>query len=157
MLLITPASFMQLLFAAEDPQMPFYFIMPWRILRMVGFILSVFLPGFYITLLSFHQDQIPFPSLATVANTRLGLPIPTGFEMLIILFLLSLCEKPACRCLLPSRQPLRLYPVSLSATPIRGGFFSPTLTVIGALSFVAGSTHSNQDFVVTQTILRFLS
>ena len=57
---------------------------------MVGFLISIFLPGFYITLLAFHQDQIPFPLLATVANTRLGLPIPNGFEMLIILFLLSL-------------------------------------------------------------------
>ncbi|MGV2805794.1 spore germination protein, partial [Clostridium perfringens] len=27
--LIAPASFMQLLFAAEDPQMPFYFVIPW--------------------------------------------------------------------------------------------------------------------------------
>jgi hypothetical protein len=29
------------------------------------------------------------------------------------------------------------------------------MTVVAALAFVAGSTHSNQDFVVSQTILRF--
>ncbi|AYB43626.1 spore germination protein [Paenibacillus lautus] len=155
-LLIAPASFMQLLFAAEDPQMPFYFVMPWRILRMVGFLISIFLPGFYITLLSFHQDQIPFPLLATVANTRLGLPIPTGFEMLIILFLLSLLREAGMQMPSPIASTITVVSgIIIGDAAIRGGFFSPTMTVIGALSFVAGSTHSNQDFVVSQTIFRF--
>ena len=116
MLLITPASFMQLLFAAEDPQMPFYFIMPWRILRMVGFILSVFLPGFYITLLSFHQDQIPFRCWQPWQTPGSGFLFQQGLRCSSSCFCSACCEKPACRCLLPSRQPLRLYPVSLSAT-----------------------------------------
>ncbi|MFE0554503.1 spore germination protein [Paenibacillus sp. NPDC058910] len=155
--LIAPASFMQLLFAAEDPQMPFYFVIPWRILRLVGFLISVFLPGFYITLLSFHQDQIPFPLLATVANTRLGLPIPTGFEMLIILFLLTLLREAGMQMPSPIASTITVVSgIIIGDAAIRGGFFSPTMTVIGALAFVAGSTHSNQDFVVTQTIFRFL-
>lgn len=155
-ILIAPASFMQLLFAAEDPQMPFYFVMPWRILRMVGFLISIFLPGFYITLLSFHQDQIPFPLLATVANTRLGLPIPTAFEMLIILFLLSLLREAGMQMPSPIASTITVVSgIIIGDAAIRGGFFSPTMTVVAALSFVAGSTHSNQDFVVTQTILRF--
>lgn len=155
-ILIAPASFMQLLFAAEDPQMPFYFVIPWRILRLVGFLISIFLPGFYITLLSFHQDQIPFPLLATVANTRLGLPIPTGFEMLIILFLLSLLREAGMQMPSPIASTITVVSgIIIGDAAIRGGFFSPTMTVIGALAFVAGSTHSNQDFVVTQTIFRF--
>ncbi|GAA0837016.1 spore germination protein [Bifidobacterium pullorum subsp. gallinarum] len=154
--LIAPASFMQLLFAAEDPQMPFYFVFPWRILRLVGFLMSILLPGFYITLMSFHQDQIPFPLLATVANTRLGLPIPTGIEMLVILFLLTLLREAGMQMPSPIASTITVVSgIIIGDAAIRGGFFSPTMTVVGALAFVAGSTHSNQDFVVTQTILRF--
>lgn len=154
--LIAPASFMQLLFAAEDPQMPFYFVFPWRILRLIGFLISILLPGFYITLVSFHQDQIPFPLLATVANTRLGMPIPTGIEMLVILFLLTLLREAGMQMPSPIASTITVVSgIIIGDAAIRGGFFSPTMTVIGALSFVAGSTHSNQDFVVTQTILRF--
>lgn len=154
--LIAPASFMQLLFAAEDPQMPFYFVFPWRILRLIGFLISILLPGFYISLVSFHQDQIPFPLLATVANTRLGMPIPTGIEMLVILFLLTLLREAGMQMPSPIASTITVVSgIIIGDAAIRGGFFSPTMTVIGALSFVAGSTHSNQDFVVTQTILRF--
>lgn len=155
-ILIAPASFMQLLFAAEDPQMPFYFVMPWRILRLVGFLISVLLPGFYITLMSFHQDQIPFPLLATIANTRLGMPIPTGIEMLVILFLLTLLREAGMQMPSPIASTITVVSgIIIGDAAIRGGFFSPTMTVVAALAFVAGSTHSNQDFVVSQTILRF--
>ncbi|MGG4341509.1 spore germination protein [Paenibacillus lautus] len=155
-ILIAPASFMQLLFAAEDPQMPFYFVMPWRILRLVGFLISILLPGFYITLMSFHQDQIPFPLLATIANTRLGMPIPTGIEMLVILFLLTLLREAGMQMPSPIASTITVVSgIIIGDAAIRGGFFSPTMTVVAALSFVAGSTHSNQDFVVSQTIIRF--
>lgn len=154
--LVAPASFMQLLFATEDPQMPYYYVFPWRLLRLLGFLISIMLPGFYITVVSFHQDQIPFPLLATIANTRLGLPIPTGFEMLIILFLLTLLREAGIRMPSPIASTITVVSgIIIGDAAIRGGFFSPTMTVIGALSFVAGSTHTNEDFVVTQTIMRY--
>ncbi|GAE04926.1 spore germination protein GerKA [Paenibacillus sp. JCM 10914] len=154
--LITPASFMQLVFAAEDPQMPFYFVMPYRLLRLLGFFLSILLPGFYITLMSFHQDQIPFPLLATIANTRLGLPIPTGFEMLIILFLLTLLREVGMQMPTPIASTITVVSgIIIGDAAIRGGLFSPTMTFIAALSFVSGAVHSNQDFVISQTLMRF--
>ncbi|EHB67203.1 spore germination protein [Paenibacillus lactis] len=154
--LIAPASLMQLLFATEDTQMPYYYVFPWRLLRLLGFLISIMLPGFYITIVSFHQDQIPFPLLATIANTRLGLPIPTGFEMLIILFLLTLLREAGIRMPSPIASTITVVSgIIIGDAAIRGGFFSPTMTVIGALSFVAGSTHTNEDFVVTQTIMRY--
>ncbi|MEK5396073.1 spore gernimation protein GerA [Paenibacillus sp. VTT E-133280] len=156
--LIAPASFMQLLFSAEDPHLPFYFAFPWRVLRLLGVIISIFLPGFYISLMSYHQDQIPFSLLSTVANTRLGLPFPGAFEMLLILFLMSLLREAGSR--MPSSVGGTITVVSgiiIGDAAIRGGLFSPTVTVIAAMSFVAGATLANQDFVYSQTLMRIFT
>nr|WP_243864371.1 spore germination protein [Paenibacillus castaneae] len=156
--LIAPASFMQLLFSAEDPHLPFYFAFPWRVLRMIGVFLSVFLPGFYIAIMSYHQEQIPFPLLATVASTRLGLPFPIAVEMVTILFILSLLREAGNRMPTPVGGTITVVSgIIIGDAAIRGGIFSPTLTVVAAMSFVAGSALSNQDFVITQTIMRFFT
>lgn len=156
--LIAPASFMQLLFSAEDPHLPFYFAFPWRMLRLVGVIISVFLPAFYISLMSYHQDQIPYTLLSTVANTRLGLPFPGAFEMFMILFLLSLLREAGSRMPAPVGGTITVVSgIIIGDAAIRGGLFSPTVIVIAAISFVAGSTLANQDFVFTQTLMRFFT
>lgn len=154
--IIAPSSLMQFLFSAEDPTLPYYFVFPWRILRLIGIISAVLLPGFYIALMSYHQDQIPFPLLATVANTRLGLPLPGFFEMIILLFLLSLLREAGTRMPAPVGSTITVVSgIIIGDAAIRGGLFSPTLTVIGAMSFVAGSTISNQDVGVSTTLGRY--
>lgn len=154
--IIAPSSLMQFLFSAEDPTLPYYFAFPWRILRLIGIISAILLPGFYIALMSYHQDQIPFPLLATVANTRLGLPLPGFFEMVILLFLLSLLKEAGTRMPAPVGSTITVVSgIIIGDAAIRGGLFSPTLTVIGAISFVAGSTISNQDVGVSTTLGRY--
>lgn len=154
--IIAPSSLMQFLFSAEDPTLPYYFAFPWRILRMIGIIFAVLLPGFYIALMSYHQDQIPFPLLATVANTRLGLPFPGLFEMIILLFLLSLLREAGIRMPAPVGSTITVVSgIIIGDAAIRGGLFSPTLTVIGAMSFVAGATISNQDLAISTTLGRY--
>lgn len=95
--LIAPSNLMQLLFAAEDPHLPFYFVFPWRMLRLVAIMLSILLPGFYTSLISYHQDQIPFPLLATIGSTRSSLPFSLSVEMFVILFILSLLREAGSR------------------------------------------------------------
>lgn len=154
--IIAPSSLMQFLFSAEDPTLPYYFAFPWRILRLIGIILAVVLPGFYIALMSYHQDQIPFPLLATVANTRLGLPLPGVFEMILLLFLLSLLREAGTRMPAPVGSTITVVSgIIIGDAAIRGGLFSPTLTVIGAMAFVAGATISNQDVTISTTLARY--
>lgn len=155
--LIAPSNLMQLLFAAEDPHLPFYFVFPWRMLRLVAIMLSILLPGFYTSLMSYHQDQIPFPLLATIGSTRSSLPFSLSVEMFVILFILSLLREAGSRMPSPVGGTITLVAgIIIGDAAIRGGLFSPTAIVIAAMSFVAGSTLANQDFVFTQTILRFL-
>ncbi|WP_272881398.1 spore germination protein [Bacillus cereus] len=48
--------------AAEDSHFNFLTVSFARFYRWIGFLLAVFLPGFWMALLAYHQDRNSFPS-----------------------------------------------------------------------------------------------
>lgn len=157
MAIVAPSSLMQFLFSAEDPTLPYYFAIPWRLLRLFSLIISIFLPGFYIGLMSYHQDQIPFPLLATVSTTRIGLPFPAVLEMTVLLLLLSMLREAGTRMPAPIGSTITVVSgIIIGDAAIRGGFFSPSIIVVGAMSFVGGATIPNQDVSISITLARYV-
>lgn len=158
MAIIAPSSLMQFLFSAEDPTLPYYFAIPWRLLRLFSLIIAIFLPGFYIGLMSYHQDQIPFPLLATVSNTRIGLPFPAVVEMAVLLLLLTILKEAGTRMPAPIGSTIAVVSgIIIGDAAIRGGFFSPSVIVIGAMSFVGGATIPNQDVSISIMLFRYVA
>ncbi|MCM2534672.1 spore germination protein [Neobacillus pocheonensis] len=78
--LIGPVSLHQVLYSPEDSHVSFYYVSFVRLLRMIGIFISLFLPGFYIALITFQLDQIPYTFLATIAVSRIGLPLSCQAE-----------------------------------------------------------------------------
>lgn len=155
--IVAPSSLMQFLFSAEDPTLPYYFAIPWRMLRLFSLLIAIFLPGFYIGLMSYHQDQIPFPLLATLSSTRIGLPFPAVLEMTVLLLLLSMLREAGTRMPAPIGSTITVVSgIIIGDAAIRGGFFSPSIIVIGAMSFVGGATIPNQDVSITITLFRYV-
>ncbi|MDV2687044.1 spore germination protein, partial [Alkalihalophilus lindianensis] len=59
-------------------------------LRLIGLLISLFLPGFWIALSSYNVEQIPYPLLATIATSRIGLPFPGPLEAFLMLVMFEL-------------------------------------------------------------------
>jgi hypothetical protein len=91
--------------AAEDSHFNFLTVSFARFYRWIGFLLAVFLPGFWMALLAYHQDQIPFPLLATVTVARSGLPFPAPLELIIVLFLFEMFREAGQRLPSPWSNP----------------------------------------------------
>jgi len=68
-----------------------------RWLRMLGFILSIYLPGIFISLKAFHPELFPTQFLVTVASSREGLPFPVALEALLMLSLFEILREAGLR------------------------------------------------------------
>lgn len=153
--IVGPANLSFLLKSPEDLHFPYYVVSFSRFFRLMGLMTAVFLPGFWTALISYHQDQIPFPLLATVTMARLGLPFPAPMEIIVVFTLLELFREAGAR--LPSSIGQTLTVVGgliIGDAAIRAGFISPSVVVIVALSTLASYTIGNQPLGGSVTLLR---
>jgi len=86
--------------SGEDNDFPVIVSSMERLLRIVGILISMLTPGFWLALTTYHQEQLPFLLLATVVESRTGLPFPTILEILMMLFMFELFREANLR--LPS-------------------------------------------------------
>ncbi|MGG4478839.1 spore germination protein [Paenibacillus illinoisensis] len=154
--IIGPVNLFLLLKSPEDANFPFLPVNMGRMLRFIGLLVTIFLPGFYIALTSFHMDQLPFPLVATISVGRMGLPMESGVEMFLIMLLMELFREAGVR--LPSAIGQTLTVVGgliIGDSAIRAGMVSPLMIVVIAVTVVAGATIVNQVMTSSVLILRF--
>ena len=107
-----------------------------------------------MALLAYHQDQIPFPLLATVTVARSGLPFPAPLELIIVLFLFEMFREAGQRLPSPWSNPFSGRRTNHWGCCNPFGFYLPSVIVITALSAIAGYTLVNQILAGAVSILR---
>lgn len=158
MVLIGPANLTELTKSPEDLHFPYYFVLFQRMLRLVGIVIAIFLPGFWIAIADINVDQLPFPLLATVVVSRNGLPLPGGLEAFFILGLFELLREAGVRMPTAVGQTISIVGgLIIGDASIRAGLASPTIIVVIALTAVATYTLVNQSLSGTVTVLRFIT
>ncbi|MGE7093213.1 spore germination protein [Lysinibacillus sp. NPDC048646] len=153
--MITPVNLFLLLKSAEDNEYPVIFSSLERLLRIVGILIGLLLPAFWLSLTTYHQNQLPLQLLATIVQAKTGLPLPSSLEMLIMLLMFELFREAGLR--LPSVIGGTISVVGgliIGDAAIRAGVTSPEMIVIIAISTIASFTLVNQSLVTTISILR---
>ncbi|WP_410772092.1 spore germination protein [Fontibacillus sp. BL9] len=157
MAIIAPVTLMNQLISPEDANTAYFIVSLQKVLRIIGLLISFFLPGFYIALTTFNLEQIPLPLLATISNSRQGLPFPIPLETFIMLFLFEIFNEAGRR--LPKALGQTVTVVGgliIGDAAIRAGITSPTIIVSVAITIVAASTLVNQTLSGTASQLRLL-
>ncbi|GGH20883.1 spore germination protein [Paenibacillus segetis] len=155
--IIAPVSFNFLLNTSEDVHMVNVFVAFTRLLRVFGVFLSLYLPGFWIALTTFHQDQIPFTLLATLVNSRQGVPLPAPLEAIVMLILFEIFREAGMR--LPSSFGQTLSVVGgliIGQAAISAGIAGPGTIVVIAISVLATFTLVNQSLVSIVSLIRII-
>lgn len=156
--IVGPANLGLFLHTAEDEHTPYYYASFELLLRLLGLMLSLFLPAFWVSLSAFNVDQIPFPLLATISSSRLGIPFNTIVELLLMLSLFELFREAGVR--LPKAVGQTVAVVGgliIGDAAIRAGLTSPTMLVISSITAVSTFTLGNQALHGTVSIIRFFS
>lgn len=152
--ILAPVSIITLFTSPEDENTSSYVVAMQKILRVFGLLISMLLPGFYVALTSFNLEQIPLPLLATISNSRHGLPFPIQMEAFIMLFLFEIFNEAGRR--LPKTVGQTITVVGgliIGDSAIRAGITSPTIIVAVAIATVATYTLVNQS--LTGTVSQF--
>lgn len=154
--IIAPSNLSLMFKSPEDVHNSFAYVSFSRLFRLVGIGISLFLPGFYIGIATFHQDQIPLTLLGTMIISRKGVPIPTPVEALIMMALFELFREAGIR--LPSAIGQTLGVVGgliIGTAAIDAGLTSPAMLVVIGITAVATFTVVNQSLVGAVSIVRF--
>ncbi|MCJ8012001.1 spore germination protein [Paenibacillus sp. KQZ6P-2] len=153
--IMAPVTFNFLLNTAEDAHLMNVFVGFTRMLRVTGVLLSLFLPGFWIALTTFNQDQVPFTLLATLVNSRQGVPLPAPLEAAVMLILFEIFREAGMR--LPSAFGQTLSVVGgliIGQAAISAGIAAPGTIVVIAISVLATFTLVNQSLVSVVSLFR---
>jgi hypothetical protein len=155
--LIGPANLNQILYSPEDAQDSFFYVSMVRIMRFLAIFTTIFLPGFYISLITFQLDQIPYSLIATISASRIGLPLSAPMEVFIMLVLFELFKEAGVRLPKAVGQTVAvLGGLFIGDAAIRAGLTSPACLVIVAVTVISGYILSNQTMAGNVVILRFL-
>lgn len=110
-----------------------------RVLRYLGFLIAVFLPGFYLSVVNFNPGVLPAHWLYTVLASSEGVPIRTVTEMLILFFAFEILRETGSR--MPAGLGLALNVVGaviLGDAAVTSNIVSTPMVIIVAFSGVTG-------------------
>ena len=109
-----------------------------RVLRVVGTILGLFLPGAYVAVQIFHYTSIPLSYLYTIMNAVQGLPMMPLMEMIFVLLIFEILHEASFR--MPKYVGMAMSVVGalvLGDTAVKAGLISSPSIMIVALSTIA--------------------
>jgi hypothetical protein len=155
--IIAPGNLLLLIKSPEDAHLPYYYVSLERLLRLVGLVLSICLPGFWIALSAFNTDQIPFTLLATITMSRIGLPLSATMEMFLMLTMFELFREAGVRLPRAVGQTVSVVGgLIVGDAAIRAGMTSPTMLVMAAVTAVSTFTLVNQSLTGSVSLIRYL-
>ena len=109
-----------------------------RMLRIIGLIFALLIPGIYVSLQSYNYRILPINFLITLLSSIEGLSIPPLIEILIVLFLFEIIMEASLR--MPNSLGMALSIIgalALGNTAVDAGIISPPSIVVVAVSSVA--------------------
>lgn len=109
-----------------------------RLMRIIGLIFAILIPGIYVSLQSYNYRILPINFLITLLSSIEGLSIPPLIEILIVLFLFEVITEASVR--MPNSLGMSLSIIgalALGNTAVDAGIISPPSIVIVAVSSVA--------------------
>lgn len=155
--LIVPGLFVDFFHSAEDNyQLPLNVSIT-RILRFVGFFITILTPALYIALTTFDIKLIPSKLLISLATQRQGVPFPTTIEVLILLTAFEILRE--CDLRMPKQMGASVSIVGaliLGDAAVAAGIVSPIAVIIVALTSIGGLLFSDIDVINSIRLWRII-
>ena len=153
--LTVPYLFTESIQSAEDYLKSIYYASFVRILRVIGMLISVYLPAFYIAIHEFHKGVLPYSLYKIQMQGRSNVPFDIFTEMFTVLLVFEIVREVGVR--MPKAVGDALSVVGgliLGDAAIKAGIASETVIVIAALTGICN--FMNPTYMNANVILRFI-
>ncbi len=155
--IVMPITFIELMHSPEDAYFRFPYGNFMRIIRIMGYFMTLLLPGFYVAITNFHQEMIPTNLLIAIDNAREKVPFPSIVEILIMEISFELIREAGIRIPGPIGPTLGIIgALILGQAAVAANIISPILIIIVALTGLGSFAMPNFSFAFATRILRFL-
>ena len=155
--LILPGLFVDFFHASEDNyQLPIN-VSATRILRFLGFFVTILTPALYIALTTFDVKLIPSQLLISLATQRQGVPFPTAVEVIIMLTTFEILRE--CDLRMPKQMGASVSIVGalvLGDAAVAAGIVSPIVVIIVAITSIGGLLFTDVDVINSIRLWRII-
>ncbi|HHW69298.1 MAG TPA: spore germination protein [Tenericutes bacterium] len=128
-----------------------------RLIRVVGFFITLLLPALYIALMTYENFIIPEELMITLASQRINIPYPTAFEVIVLEIIFEIIRE--CDTRIPSDIGTSISIVGglvLGDAAVSANLVSPMVVLVIAITSVANLLFNDIDFVNAIRFWRFM-
>lgn len=130
-----PYFFMENFQAPDDYYLNKTFANFSRMLRWIALFLSIFLPGLYVAVITYHFSLIPSLFVFRLAVARAGVPFPTFMEVILIMVFFQLIKEAGLRLPKPIGTAMSIVSaLILGDTAVKAGISSTVTILVVAVS-----------------------
>ena len=137
--LTIPFIFVEYFQAPDDYYLNFYFSSIGRMLRILGFLITISIASLYSALVTFHQEMIPSALVFNIYAARQGVPFPTIVEAIGMLIVFEILRETGLRMPTLMGQALSILgALVIGQAAVEAKFISAPIVIVIALSGITG-------------------
>ncbi len=152
-----PCTFFRLMHTSEDKNLRWPFATFLRLIRYIGLMSAIFLPGMYVALTLFHIEVIPTELLVSITRAKELVPFPTLVEILIMEISFEMVREGAIRVPGVIGQTLGIVgALILGQAAVTANLVSPILVIIVSLTAIGSFCIPNYELSLALRVARFV-
>lgn len=152
---IIPGELIMFYQAPEDYAQNFIFSSFIRFIRHMGALITIFLPGFYVSITTFHQEMIPTVLAVSIIRSKAEVPFPTVTSIFIMLIAFEILLEAGLRLPKTIGQALSIIgALVVGQAAVQAKLISPVVVIIIAVTGISGFIIPNQDYANSLRIIR---
>lgn len=155
--LAMPITFFDLFHTSEDSNLRWQYGTFLRIVRLIGTLIALLLPGIWTALILFHQEMIPTSLLSSIVISRAPVPFPFIVEYLLMELSFELIREGGIRVPGITGNALGIIgALILGQSAVSAGLVSPSLIIIVAVTGLGNFAIPNYSLALAVRIARFI-
>ena len=136
--LTVPMLFVEGLHSPEDYYTNYLYSSWIRIIRTLAFLLSLWLPGFFVASVRFHQETVPLKLLLSMSEAEFKTPFSTGLSLLIISLVYEILREAGIRLPKPAGQAVSIVgAIIMGDAAVSANLISTPVLIVLAFTVVA--------------------
>ncbi|SEB15058.1 spore germination protein KA [Thalassobacillus cyri] len=154
--LILPATFFMFYQSPDDYNSRWFSGTFIRLIRLMSFVIAIGLPAFYIAIIAFHYEVLPFDLIIPVKSSINDIAYPPLIEALIMVVLLELIRESVLRLPAPVGQTIGIVGgLVIGDAIVRAGLVSNLMVIVVALTAIASYVVPSHELSTSLRILTF--
>lgn len=155
--LIGPVTLFQFFISSED-----YYQKPGiatllRWLRVLSFMMAIFVPALYIAIVSYHQELLPHSLLISLSAQREGVPFPAFMEATMMMVMFEVLREASLRMPRIAGQAISIVgALVLGQAVVTAGLVSTVMVIVVSVTAISNFVVPSYSFGISQRLLQYV-